>query len=62
LSALSPERLATYLAAAGADYAAALRLYVWNTRINAALHGPLQTLEILIRNALRRGDQGERRA
>ena len=28
---LSSERLSTYLAAASADHAAALRLYVWNT-------------------------------
>jgi hypothetical protein len=52
--ALSTERLSTYLAAAGADHAAALRLYVWNTRISAALYGPLQALEILIRNAFHR--------
>ena len=52
--ALSPERLATYLAVAGNDQAAALRLYVWNTRISAALYGPLQALEILIRNAFYR--------
>jgi hypothetical protein len=52
--ALSPERLATYLVAAGNDHAAAIRLYVWNTRISAALYGPLQALEILIRNAFHR--------
>jgi hypothetical protein len=39
--ALSPERLSTYLAAANGDHAAALRLYVWNTEISAALYGPL---------------------
>ena len=52
--ALSPERLSTYLAAAGQNHEAALRLYVWNTRISAALYGPLQALEILIRNAFHR--------
>jgi hypothetical protein len=52
--ALSPERLSTYLAAAGNDPAGALRLYVWNTRISAALYGPLQALEIIIRNAFHR--------
>jgi hypothetical protein len=51
---LSPERLSTYLAATGQDHAAALQLYVWNTRISAALYGPLQALEILIRNAFHR--------
>jgi hypothetical protein len=52
--ALSSERLSTYLAAAGGDQAAALRLHVWNTRISAALYGPLQALEIIIRNAFHR--------
>ena len=52
--ALSPERLSTYLAAAGGDHAAALQLYVWNTQISAALYGPLQALEIIIRNAFHR--------
>ena len=51
---LSPERLSTYLAAAGGDHAAALELYVWNTQISAALYGPLQALEIIIRNAFHR--------
>jgi len=52
--ALSLERLSTYLAAANGDHAAALRLYVWNTEISAALYGPLQALEILVRNAFHR--------
>src|SRR5579863_1569321 len=52
--ALSAERLSTYLAAAGGDHTAALRLYVWNTQISAALYGPLQALEIIIRNAFHR--------
>jgi hypothetical protein len=51
---LSRERLSTYLTAVGGDHAAALRLYVWNTRISAALYGPLQALEIIIRNAFHR--------
>jgi hypothetical protein len=52
--ALSPERLSTYLAAAHGDHAAALRLYVWNTEVSAALYGPLQALEIVVRNAFHR--------
>src|SRR3984893_10477285 len=52
--ALSPERLSTYLAAANGDHGAALRLYVWNTEISAAFYGPLQALEILVRNAFHR--------
>lgn len=51
---LSPERLSTYLAAAHGDHAAALRLYVWNTDISAAFYGPLQALEIVVRNAFHR--------
>jgi hypothetical protein len=52
--ALSPERLSTYLAAANGDHAAALRLYVWNTEVSAAFYGPLQALEIVVRNAFHR--------
>jgi hypothetical protein len=52
--ALSTERLSTYLAAAKGDHAAALRLYVWNTELSAAFYGPLQALEILVRNAFHR--------
>jgi hypothetical protein len=37
---LSSERLSTYLAAAKGDHAAALRLYIWNTEVSAALYGP----------------------
>jgi hypothetical protein len=51
---LSPERLSTYLGAAGADHAAALRLYIWNTEISAAFYGSLQALEITMRNAFHR--------
>jgi hypothetical protein len=51
---LSSDRLSTYLAAANGDHAAALRLYVWNTEVSAALYGPLQALEIVIRNAFHR--------
>jgi hypothetical protein len=53
-TSLSPERLSTYLAAANGDHAAALRLYVWNTEISAAFYGPLQGLEIVVRNAFHR--------
>jgi hypothetical protein len=52
--ALSPERLSTYLAAAHGDHATALQLYVWNTEASAALYGPLQALEIVVRNAFHR--------
>ena len=53
-SSLSPERLATYLAPAGADRERAMRLYTWNTAISAAFYGPLQGLEVALRNAMTR--------
>src|ERR1700760_250228 len=51
---LSAERLSTYLAATHGNHAAALRLYVWNTEVSAAFYGPLQALEIVVRNAFHR--------
>ena len=66
--ALSPERLAAYLKAAGGDRAKALRLYVWKTAMSEALYGPLQGLEVVLRNAVNRelcakyGDQWFRNA
>lgn len=53
-TALSPERFATYLAAAGGDRARAVRLYTWNTAISAAFYGPLQALEVTLRNGFHR--------
>jgi len=51
---LSPERLATYLTAAGKDQEKALHLYTWNTAVSAAFYGPLQGLEVALRNAMHR--------
>ena len=48
---LSRERLRTYLDTAGGDRGKAIRLYVWNTEISAAFYGPLQGLEVVLRNA-----------
>ncbi len=53
-ASLSPERLATYLAAAGGDQEKAIRLHAWNTSICSAFYGPLQGLEVTLRNALHR--------
>lgn len=53
-AALSRERLRTYLDAAGGDRERALRLHAWNTAVSAALYGPLQGLEIALRNAMHR--------
>src|SRR4051812_36645942 len=53
-ASLSPERFATYLAAANGERAEALRLYTWNTALSAAFYGPLQGLEVAVRNAMHR--------
>jgi hypothetical protein len=49
--ALSVERLAPYLLAAGHDKAFAIRLYERNMHLSQALYGPLQGLEVVMRNA-----------
>ena len=51
-ASFSPERLSTYLTAAGGDRKRALQLYTWNTEMSAAFYGPLQGLEIALRNAI----------
>lgn len=51
-ASFSPERLRTYLTAAEGDRKRALQLYTWNTKISAAFYGPLQGLEIALRNAI----------
>lgn len=53
-ASLSPERLATYEAATKGDTERALRLYTWNTAVSAAFYGPLQGLEVALRNAMHR--------
>lgn len=53
-TALSPERFATYLAATGGDRGRAVRLYTWNTAASAAFYGPLQALEVTLRNGFHR--------
>ena len=53
-ASLSPERMATYLTAAGNDREKALHLYTWNTAVSAAFYGPLQGLEVAVRNAMHR--------
>jgi hypothetical protein len=46
--------MATYIQAAGGDRKKALRLYTWNTAVSAAFYGPLQGLEVALRNAAHR--------
>ena len=53
-TSFSSERLGTYLKAAGGDRTEALHLYTWNTAISAAFYGPLQGLEVALRNAMHR--------
>nr|WP_242463571.1 Abi family protein [Rhodothalassium salexigens] len=42
------------MTATGGDRAEAVRLYTWNTAVSAAFYGPLQALEIALRNAMNR--------
>lgn len=53
-TALSPERPGTYLDATGGDRERAIRLHAWNTAVSAAFYGPLQGLEVALRNAMHR--------
>lgn len=49
---LSAERFTTYLCAVGGDKQLAARLYTWNTAVSAAFYGPLQALEVAVRNSM----------
>lgn len=51
-TSLSPERIATYTRETGGDRQQAIKLYTWNTAISAAFYGPLQSLEVALRNAM----------
>lgn len=53
-TSLSPERIATYVRETGGNREHALRLYTWNTAVSAAFYGPLQGLEVALRNAMHR--------
>jgi hypothetical protein len=50
-SALSADRFATYVAAAGGDRSRAVALYEWNAAVSAAFYFPLQAVEVALRNA-----------
>jgi len=56
---LSAERLATYQISTGGERAEAMRLYAWNTAVSAAFYGPLQALEVTLRNAMNRALSSE---
>jgi hypothetical protein len=49
---LAPARFDKYVAAAKGDPILALRLYEWNIRASASLHGAIGQFEVLLRNAL----------
>lgn len=51
---LSLDRLSTYSALVKGDRVKALQLYLLNTELSASLYGPLQALEVVIRNAMHR--------
>lgn len=49
---ISADRFARYETAVGGDIDSALRLYAWNIAVSSAFWGPLQVLEVALRNAL----------
>ena len=49
---LSPERLARYRLAMAGNLEKAMHLYHWNMAVAEAFYSPLQTLEVIVRNAL----------
>ncbi|MFJ4681484.1 hypothetical protein [Kitasatospora sp. NPDC088783] len=50
--ALSEQRLAGYVETARGDVGRAMRLYWWNAEVSGAFLGPLQCLEVTLRNAV----------
>jgi len=51
-AALSIERLSTYEKLSSGDREKAIGLYLWNIALSEALYGPIQTLEVVVRNSL----------
>jgi hypothetical protein len=52
LTAISPDRFKTYLAAAGHRQERALKLYLWNAKLGEAFHMPIQAVEVALRNSI----------
>lgn len=52
IQSLSLRRFETYLKAAGHNTERALRLYLWNARLGAAFHLPIQAVEVSLRNRI----------
>lgn len=51
-ASLSTERMNKYLGATGGILPDALALYNWNTAVSAAFYGPLQWLDVTLRNSV----------
>ena len=49
---LSPERTKSYQRSARGDARAAVQLHTWNTMVSGAFYGPLQVVELALRNAV----------
>ncbi|MDP2711462.1 MAG: hypothetical protein Q8O56_09610 [Solirubrobacteraceae bacterium] len=49
---ITDPRFTPYLAQAGGDHKTAVQLYVWNSRISAAMFETLHHVEVLVRNAI----------
>lgn len=54
IEVISADRFSTYELAAAGDRRHALALYAWNIACSAAFYGPLQVLEVALRNAIHR--------
>ena len=50
-TAISPDRFNTYLKRASGAHRPAMQMYTWNIALGSAFHGPLQALEVTLRNA-----------
>ncbi len=50
IESLSHERFETYLQAAGYDRKRAIDLYIWNAKLGASFHIPIQAVEVALRN------------
>ena len=49
---MSEERFLSYLMANHSSEIAACQRYAWNTAVSAAFYGPIQALEVTLRNAV----------
>lgn len=54
-TALSPERLSTYVQLSGGTLVDALKLYVKNSAVSEAFYSPLQQVEVIVRNSIHNG-------